>query len=53
MAKRRKAKTVLIIEDETEIRNFVKRALAMGASDYLVKPLSAASLKNAINRILG
>lgn len=28
------------------------RALAMGASDYLVKPLSAASLKGTVARIL-
>ena len=28
------------------------RALAAGAADYLVKPLSAASLKKAISRIL-
>lgn len=29
------------------------RALAMGAADYLVKPLSAASLREAVARILG
>lgn len=29
-----------------------ERALSMGAADYLVKPLSAASLKEAIARIL-
>lgn len=29
------------------------RALAMGAADYLVKPLSAASLHKAVSRILG
>ena len=28
------------------------RSLAMGAADYLVKPLSAASLKDAIARVL-
>jgi len=28
------------------------RALSMGASDYLVKPLSAASLREAVARIL-
>ncbi len=30
-----------------------ERALTMGAADYLVKPLSAASLKKVITRILG
>jgi len=29
-----------------------ERALKMGAADYLVKPLSAASLKKAVARIL-
>ena len=29
-----------------------KRALAMGAADYLVKPLSATVLKNAVARVL-
>jgi len=29
-----------------------ERALSMGASDYLVKPLSAASLREAVTRIL-
>lgn len=29
-----------------------ERALSMGAADYLVKPLSAASLKEAVDRIL-
>ena len=29
-----------------------KRALAMGAADYLVKPLSAASLRKSVARIL-
>ncbi|MFQ5996510.1 MAG: two-component system response regulator [Dehalococcoidales bacterium] len=29
-----------------------ERALNMGAADYLVKPLSAASLKTAVNNIL-
>lgn len=29
------------------------RALAMGAADYLVKPLSAAKLREAVARILG
>ena len=28
------------------------RALAMGAADYLVKPLSATNLKNAVVRVL-
>ena len=28
------------------------KALAMGAADYLTKPLSAASLRNSISRIL-
>ena len=28
------------------------RALTMGAADYMVKPLSAASLREAVNRIL-
>ncbi len=125
MAKRREAKTVLIIEDEADVRNFAsrvlelegyhvlqagdnekgfrllresqvslvlldlrlpgndgwvvleqiksepelsaipvivftasagvpqrERALSMGAADYLVKPLSAARLKEAVARIL-
>ncbi len=30
-----------------------ERALSMGAVDYLVKPLSAASLKEAVDRVLG
>jgi len=30
-----------------------ERALSMGAVDYLVKPLSAASLKEAVAGILG
>ncbi len=30
-----------------------ERALTMGAVDYMVKPLSAASLKKVITRILG
>lgn len=29
-----------------------ERALSMGAADYLVKPLSAASLRKAVTRIL-
>ena len=29
-----------------------ERALKMGAADYLVKPLSAAGLKEAVNRVL-
>ena len=29
-----------------------RRALSMGAADYMVKPLSAASLRGAVNRIL-
>ncbi len=29
-----------------------ERALSMGAADYLVKPLSAASLREAVTRIL-
>lgn len=29
-----------------------KRALAMGAADYLVKPLSATGLKDAVARVL-
>ncbi|MFC1966949.1 two-component system response regulator, partial [Chloroflexota bacterium] len=29
-----------------------ERALRMGATDYLIKPLSAASLKGAVARIL-
>lgn len=29
-----------------------ERALAMGAADYLVKPLSAAQLRNAVSRAL-
>ncbi len=30
-----------------------ERALSMGATDYLVKPLSAATLRKAVARILG
>jgi len=29
-----------------------EKALSMGADEYLVKPLSAASLKKAVNRVL-
>ena len=29
------------------------RALGMGVADYMVKPLSVASLRETVNRILG
>ena len=47
-----KTKTVLVAEDEADARKFASRTLDEAATDYLVKPLSAASLRKAVARIL-
>ena len=54
MAETDKIKTILVIEDETELPRIPQRekAFSMGAAGYLVKPLSAAELRKTVSRIL-
>ncbi len=61
MSKGCQVRTVLVIEDEanpvvviTASAGVSRRdkALAIGAADYLVKPVSAASLREAVARAL-
>ena len=42
---------VIVFTASAEVRQR-DRALSMGAADYLVKPLSAASLRESVSRIL-